>query len=84
MLQCNKGVTMDEKTIETLRLASKAVDDTNKLNKHIITCVTIILCVGFVVFGCCNMYNTFKMYDYDYSAVENRNVNVNNNKNWGD
>ena len=73
---------MDEKTTETIRLALKAVDGTNKLNRHIITCVTIILIVGFLVFGSCNIYLTHKMYDYEFVNT-NYNSNENLNENLG-
>ncbi len=73
---------MDDKTYETLRLTAETIDQVNKLNKHIITCVTIILCVFAVVFGSCQMYQTYKQYDYEY-GVTNTNENVNRNINDG-
>ncbi len=76
---------MDEKQaidIETLKLAHKAIDRTDSQNRHNMTCFTIILCVGFLVFGICNMYSTYKAYDYDFSSV-NTNINKNLNENTG-
>jgi uncharacterized protein YqhQ len=72
-------VEIDEKTLE---LANKAIDQTNSLNKHCMTCFSIVLCVGFIVFGLCNMYSTYKTYDYDFNSV-NTNINRNINENGG-
>jgi len=69
---------MDEAILETLKLANQAVEQTNKLNRHLTTCLSIILCTAFVVFGICSMYTTHMTYDYDYQYT---NTNTNTNKN---
>ena len=73
---------MDERSYETLRLTAKTIDEVNNLNKHIITCVTIILCTAFLVFGVCSMYTTYKQYDYELDVTSfNENTNRNFNEN---
>ena len=74
----SRGGHMDDKTYETLRLTAQTIEQVNKLNKHIITSVTIILCVFAVVFGTCSIYQTYKQYDYQYEAT---NINENFNRN---
>ena len=74
---------MDEAILETLKLANKAVEQTNKLNRHLTTCLSIILCTAFIVFGLCSAYSTHMIYAYDY-RTENVNRNINDNSNKGD
>ena len=77
---------MDEAILETLKLANKAVEQTNKLNRHLTTCLSIILCTAFIVFGLCSAYSTHMTYAYDYqysNSNVNRNVNENENESIG-
>ena len=74
---------MDEAILETLKLANKAVEQTNKLNRHLTTCLSIILCTAFIVFGLCSAYSTHMTYAYDY-RTENVNRNINENLNKGE
>ena len=71
---------MDESIIETLKLANKAIDQTNALNKHIITCVTIILCAAFLCVTFASSYQSCLIYGYEFST-KNENVNENSNEN---
>jgi len=60
---------MDKQLEETLALANKAIDQTNELNKHIISCVTLILCIAFIMLGAFGMYATHKIYDYEAQPI---------------
>ena len=72
---------MDENTLELLKMATNMSVQTSKLNKHLVTCITIILCTAFIVIGACTLYSTNKMYDYEYKTVNvNDNKNLNENK----
>lgn len=76
---------MDEKTLETIRIAAKALDDANKLNRHIIKWgCTLLISLGLIC-GTCFTYFTYVTYNYDYTVTsENVNKNLNENINKGE
>ena len=73
---------MDDKTLETIRIAAKALDDANKLNRHIIKWGSTVLISLGLICGICFMYFTYTTYGYEYS-VTNENTNKNINENGG-
>ena len=66
---------------EAVILATKAINNTDTVNKRLImlfiTCITIVS----ISFASVIMYLSYQMYDYDFTNVnENFNENINQNE----
>lgn len=68
---------------EAVILATKAINNTDTVNKRLIMLFILCITIVSISFATVMMYQSYQMYNYEFTNVnENANENINENKGW--